>query len=153
MGKIIKLTESELKDIIKLIMTEQFDTDYYDSILDLYNEVGLEGMTDEEIEYLKSGGESNVPDRFLGGDLDINPEEKEDKLGDIEQFKSIMENNRHKVVDTAEDGKLRIVFKENEELLEEINNLLPTSAVNVVKGYIVVLVPERWIDDLFGEEI
>jgi hypothetical protein len=153
MGKIIKLTESELKDIIKLIMTEQFDTDYYDSILDLYNEVGLEGMTDEEIEYLKSGGESNVPDRFLGGDLDINPEEKEDKFGDIEQFKSIMENNRHKVVDTAEDGKLRIVFKENEELLEEINNLLPTSAVNVVKGYIVVLVPERWIDDLFGEEI
>ena len=153
MGKIIKLTESELKDIIKLIMTEQFDTDYYDSILDLYNEVGLEGMTDEEIDYLKSGGESNVPDRFLGGDLDINPEEKEDKLGDIEQFKSIMENNRHKVVDTAEDGKLRIVFKENEELLEEINNLLPTSAVNVVKGYIVVLVPERWIDDLFGEEI
>ena len=153
MGKIIKLTESELKDIIKLIMTEQFDTDYYDSILDLYNEVGLEGMTDEEIEYLKSGGESNVPDRFLGGDLDIESEETEDKFGDIEQFKSIMENNRHKVVDTAEDGKLRIVFKENEELLEEINNLLPTSAVNVVKGYIVVLVPERWIDDLFGEEI
>ena len=153
MGKIIKLTESELKDIIKLIMMEQFNTDYYDSILDLYNEVGLEGMTDEEIEYLKSGGESNVPDRFLGGDLDIEPEEKEDKLGNIEDFKSIMENNRHKVVDTAEDGKLRIVFKDNEELLEEINNLLPTSAVNVVKGYIVVLVPERWIDDLFGEEI
>jgi hypothetical protein len=153
MGKIIKLTESELKDIIKLIMVEQFNTDYYDSILDLYNEVGLEGMTDEEIDYLKSGGESNVPDRFLGGDLDIEPEEKEDKLGNIEDFKSIMENNRHKVVDTAEDGKLRIVFKENEELLEEINNLLPTSAVNVVKGYIVVLVPERWIDDLFGEEI
>jgi hypothetical protein len=153
MGKIIKLTESELKDIIKLIMMEQFNTDYYDSILDLYNEVGLEGMTDEEIEYLKSGGESNVPDRFLGGDLDIEPEETEDKFGDIENFKSIMENNRHKVVDTAEDGKLRIVFKENEELLEEINNLLPTSAVNVVKGYIVVLVPERWIDDLFGEEI
>ena len=153
MGKIIKLTESELKDIIKLIMVEQFNTDYYDSILDLYNEVGLEGMTDEEIDYLKSGGESNVPDRFLGGDLDIEPEEKEDKLGNIEDFKSIMENNRHKVVDTAEDGKLRIVFKENEELLEEINNLLPTSAVNVVKGYIVVLVPKRWIDDLFGEEI
>jgi hypothetical protein len=153
MGKIIKLTESELKDIIKLIMMEQFNTDYYDSILDLYNEVGLEGMTDEEIEYLKSGGESNVPDRFLGGDLDIESEETEDKFGDIENFKSIMENNRHKVVDTAEDGKLRIVFKENEELLEEINNLLPTSAVNVVKGYIVVLVPERWIDDLFGEEI
>jgi hypothetical protein len=153
MGKIIKLTESELKDIIKLIMSEQFNTDYYDSILDLYNEVGLEGMTDEEIEYLKSGGESNVPDRFLDGELNIEPEETNDKFGDIEQFKSIMENNRHKVVDTAEDGKLRIVFKEGDELLEEINNLLPTSSVNVTKGYIVVLVPERWMDDLFGEEI
>ena len=59
--KIIKLTESDLRNIVVRIMNEQFDTDYYDIILDLYNEVGLEGMTDEEIEYLKSGGESNVP--------------------------------------------------------------------------------------------
>ena len=62
--KIIKLTESDLRNIVVRIMNEQFDTDYYDIILDLYNEVGLEGMTDEEIDYLKSGGESNVPERF-----------------------------------------------------------------------------------------
>ena len=60
------------------LLFEQFDSEYYDIILDLYNEVGLEGMTDEEIEYLKSGGQSNVPERFLGGDLDIDSEESED---------------------------------------------------------------------------
>ena len=68
--RIIKLTESDLRNIIKRVISEQFDMDYYDIILDLYNEVGLEGMSDEEIEYLKSGGQSNIPDRFLGGDVD-----------------------------------------------------------------------------------
>ena len=67
--KIIRLTESDLRRIVMRIINEQFDADYYDIILDLYNEVGLEGMTDEEIEYLKSGGESNVPERFLGGEV------------------------------------------------------------------------------------
>ena len=52
--KIIRLTETDLRNIVVRIMNEQFDMDYYDIILDLYNEVGLEGMTDEEIEYLKN---------------------------------------------------------------------------------------------------
>ena len=43
MRKIIKLTESDLRKIIKRVISEQFDSDYYDIILDLYNEVGLEG--------------------------------------------------------------------------------------------------------------
>ena len=62
--KNIKLTESDLKKIVLKLLDEQFDYDYYDIILDLYNEVGLEGMTDDEIKYLKSGGQSNIPDRF-----------------------------------------------------------------------------------------
>ena len=78
MDKIVKLTESDLRKIVMRIINEQFDSEYYDIILDLYNEVGLEGMTDEEIEYLKSGGQSNVPERFLGGDIDIEDEVEED---------------------------------------------------------------------------
>ena len=152
MGKIIKLTESELKDIIKLIMTEQFDTDYYDSILDLYNEVGLEGMTDEEIEYLKSGGESNVPERFLGGDIDIDSEESED-FGGLDRFKEIMDGYNHKIVDTAPDGKLRVVFRENPEILERLGGVVPESLIEVRQGHIIILVPENWTDDIFGEEI
>lgn len=62
MKKIIKLTESELINLIKRVIKE--NDSYYDQILDLYNEVGMEGMTKEEIEYLKSGGSSELPDRF-----------------------------------------------------------------------------------------
>lgn len=155
MKKIIKLTESDLRKIIKRVISEQFDSDYYDIILDLYNEVGLEGMSDEEIEYLKSGGQSNVPERFLRGDIDIEDEEDGDdfeKVG-LDLFKEIMESNRHKVVDTAPDSKLRVVFKESEELLNDLSNVIPESLIEVKQGYIIVIIPENWTDDIFGEEI
>jgi hypothetical protein len=150
--KIIKLTESDLKNIVMRIINEQFDMDYYDIILDLYNEVGLEGMTDEEIEYLKSGGESNVPERFLGGDLDIDSEESED-FGGLDRFKEIMDGYNHKIVDTAPDGKLRVVFRENPEILERLDGVVPESLIEVRQGHIIILVPENWTDDIFGEEI
>ena len=150
--KIIKLTESDLRNIVVRIMNEQFDTDYYDIILDLYNEVGLEGMTDEEIKYLKSGGESNVPERFLGGDLDIDSEESEDMSG-LDRFKEIMDGYNHKIVDTAPDGKLRVVFRENPEILERLDGVVPESLIEVRQGHIIILVPENWTDDIFGEEI
>jgi hypothetical protein len=150
--KIIKLTESDLRNIVVRIMNEQFDTDYYDIILDLYNEVGLEGMTDEEIDYLKSGGESNVPERFLGGDLDIDSEESED-FGGLDRFKEIMDGYNHKIVDTAPDGKLRVVFRENPEILERLDGVVPESSIEVRQGHIIILVPQNWTDDIFGEEI
>jgi hypothetical protein len=150
--KIIKLTESDLRRIVMRIINEQFDADYYDIILDLYNEVGLEGMTDEEIKYLKSGGESNVPERFLGGDLDIDDEESED-MGGLDRFKEIMDGFNHKVVDTAPDGKLRVVFKDRPEIMERLEGVVPESSIEVRQGYIIVMVPENWTDDIFGEEI
>jgi hypothetical protein len=153
--KIIKLTESDLRRIVMRIINEQFDLEYYDIILDLYNEVGLEGMSDEEIEYLKSGGQSNVPERFLRGDIDIEDDDEEDdfeKVG-LDLFKEIMESNRHKVVDTAPDSKLRVVFKESEELLNDLSNVVPESSIEVRQGYIIVIVPQNWTDDIFGEEI
>jgi hypothetical protein len=152
MKRIIKLTEDDLTKIIKRIINEQFDADYYDIILDLYNEVGLEGMTDEEIEYLKSGGESNVPERFLGGDLDIDSEESED-FGGLDRFKEIMDGFNHKVVDTAPDGKLRVVFKDKPEIMEQLEGIVPESSIEVRQGYIIILVPNNWTDDIFGEEI
>ena len=153
MRKIIKLTESDLRKIIKRVISEQFDMDYYDIILDLYNEVGLEGMSDEEIEYLKSGGQSNVPERFLRGDIDIEDEEEDFEKVGLDLFKEIMESNRHKVVDTAPDSKLRVVFKESEELLNDLSNVIPESLIEVKQGYIIVIIPENWTDDIFGEEI
>jgi hypothetical protein len=46
------------------LITENVDMRAYDKVLDLYNEVGIEGMTEDEVNYLKSGGESEVPERF-----------------------------------------------------------------------------------------
>jgi hypothetical protein len=151
--RIIKLTESDLKKIVLKLLDEQFDYDYYDIILDLYNEVGLEGMTDDEIKYLKSGGESNIPDRFLGGDVDIEDEEEDFEKSGLDTFKEIMDSNRHKVVETAPDGKLRIVFKESEELLNDLSNIIPEPLLEVKQGYIIIIVPQNWTDDIFGEEI
>ena len=150
--KIIRLTESDLRKIVMRIINEQFDADYYDIILDLYNEVGFEGMTDEEIEYLKSGGESNVPERFLGGDIDIDYEESED-MGGLDRFKEIMDGFNHKIVDTAPDGKLRVVFKDRPEIMEQLEGVVPESSIDVKQGYIIIIVPQNWTDDIFGEEI
>ena len=41
---------------------EQFSEREYDRILDIYNEKGLDGLTPDEIEYLKSGGQSKIPE-------------------------------------------------------------------------------------------
>lgn len=150
--KIIRLTESDLRKIVMRIINEQFDADYYDIILDLYNEVGLEGMTDEEIEYLKSGGESNVPERFLDMDLDIDSEES-DSFEGLDRFKEIMDGFNHKIVDTAPDGKLRVVFKDRPEIMEQLEGVVPESSIDVKQGYIIIIVPQNWTDDIFGEEI
>ena len=150
--KIIRLTESDLRRIVMRIINEQFDADYYDIILDLYNEVGFEGMTDEEIEYLKSGGESNVPERFLGGDIDIDYEESED-MGGLDRFKEIMDGFNHKVVDTAPDGKLRVVFKDRPEIMEQLEGVIPESSIDLKQGNIIIIVPQNWTDEIFGEEI
>jgi len=153
--RIIKLTESDLRKIVLRVINEQLDMDYYDIILDLYNEVGLEGMTDDEIDYLKSGGESNVPDRFLGGDIDIDDEksEKSEDMRELDAFKEIMDGFNHKVVDTAPDGKLRIVFKDKPDIMKQLEGVVPESLIEVRQGYIIVIVPENWTDDIFGEEI
>ena len=150
--KIIRLTESDLRKIVMRIINEQFDADYYDIILDLYNEVGFEGMTDEEIEYLKSGGESNVPERFLDGDIDIDYEES-DSFEGLDRFKEIMDGFNHKIVDTAPDGKLRVVFKDRPEIMEQLEGVVPESSIDVKQGYIIIIVPQNWTDDIFGEEI
>ena len=50
------LLNSKLGDVRPLV--EEYDEELYNELLDKYNEVGFEGMTDKEIEYIKSGGKS-----------------------------------------------------------------------------------------------
>jgi hypothetical protein len=41
---------------------EEFSEEEMDRILDIYLEKGLDGLTPEEIEYMKSGGVSKIPE-------------------------------------------------------------------------------------------
>jgi hypothetical protein len=41
-------------------------TPEYDKILDLYNKVGLDGMSKDQIDFLKSGGKTKCPDGLCG---------------------------------------------------------------------------------------
>jgi hypothetical protein len=56
-------------------------------------------------------------------------------------------------VDTAPDGKLRIVFREKPEILERLQGVVPESLIEVRQGHIIVIVPQNWTDDILGEEI
>jgi len=49
---------------------EEYVEDYYNELLDLYNESGFENMTPDEIEYIQTGGESEIPMRFIELDID-----------------------------------------------------------------------------------
>jgi hypothetical protein len=49
-------------------LTEEYDEELYNELLDKYNQDGFEGMTDKEIEYIKSGGKSNYNDE----DINVN---------------------------------------------------------------------------------
>lgn len=44
---------------------EEYSEEYYNKILDLYNEKGLDGMTPEEIVYMKSGGTGEIPKSIM----------------------------------------------------------------------------------------
>jgi hypothetical protein len=37
--------------------------------------------------------------------------------------------------------------------MERLEGVVPESSIEVRQGYIIVVVPENWTDDIFGEEI
>ena len=53
---------NRIKQMMGLLNEE--DNEYYDKILDLFSEVGMEGLSKDEIDYLKSGGQTELPNRF-----------------------------------------------------------------------------------------
>lgn len=44
---------------------EEYSEEYYDKVLDLYRDKGLDGMTQKEIDYLKSGGKTETPKSLM----------------------------------------------------------------------------------------
>lgn len=165
MGKKIILTEGQLKRISFLI-NEEFDSHIYDLILDKYNEVGLEGMAQDEIDYLKSGGETEIPTSFRepekqqfngfgdGDEEDMAREIME--LADAQGFKLI----RPEHVDDIFAIRLSFTEEIYNEVLRifggmEYQDSMGKSVkvdVNDKKTKITIVFPMTWYDLLFNED-
>lgn len=85
----------------------------YDKILDLYNEVGLKGMTPEQIKYLKSGGKTELP-------IDVLSLSTEEIKKDAHYYKMTNKSKYLKEVDLKEleDIKKALSISKKSEVLK-----------------------------------
>lgn len=171
MKKIIKLTESDLINLIKQIINESENNKYYDLILDLYNEEGMEGMSDDEIEYLKSGGTSELPERFKDDESEI---ENDDihfavEWENMDKLKRIVERVKTDIQfpydekETPINLYFVIVFKYHEKLFNKLVEMFGDSPIKNVGekirpvklhgNDIHLTLPKSWFDELFTEPI
>jgi hypothetical protein len=165
MAKKIILTEEQLKRISFLI-NEEFDSHIYDLILDKYNEVGLEGMDEDEVDYLKSGGETEIPTSFRepekqpfyeGGEGDDEVMARElRELGEAQGYRLMKSEN------VPEKFAIRLQFTEEiygevlrifggMEYRDSMNNLIKVG-VDDQKSRISVVLPMSWYDLMFNED-
>jgi hypothetical protein len=168
MKKIVKLTENDLISLIKMIIKESSTNIYYDQILDLYNEVGLEGMTEDEIEYLKSGGESELPERFKEEEsLDSDDEHFAIQWENLDMLKRIVERVQTDIQYPYDDEEkplnlyFVIVFKYHKKLFEKLTEMFGDKPINaagkkvrpvkLTDNDIWLTIPKSWFDELFSE--
>jgi hypothetical protein len=164
MRKVVKITESNFIKLIKRIIKE--NDSYYDQILDLYNEVGLEGMTPDEIEYFKSGGTSELPKRFkTQSDLENDDEHFMVDWKKLDTLKKIVERistDFEFLYDNMSSPKnlyFVIIFNYSEKLFNFLLNMfgdkpIPNTGIRPVKlkeDKILLTIPKSWFDELFSE--
>jgi hypothetical protein len=163
----MKNNKSKLLDILRDIISEQYNEEYYNEILDLYNKAGIEGMSEDEIQYLKSGGESKVPSRF-GDDTD--------EMNDDEHFivDWMMLDKLKKIVERIPrdfdfpydemEKPLNLYFvlklKFSKKLFEYLYNhfgekpikggKVSVRPVKLKDDMIYLTIPKSWFDELFG---
>jgi hypothetical protein len=141
---------------------------YYDKILDLYSKVGLDSMKDDEIEYLKSGGESELPLRFKSeisqkkyddyvsqGDLNNNNFSTEN-WQDIFDLKNIIQDSNYKPkirYDYDSAGfyltiLCNLEFDYDEEILDSLKRLNNQFSLQVENNKILYTIPKTWLEHL-----
>lgn len=129
---------------------------YYDQILDLYNQVGIEGMTEDEIQYLKSGGLTDLPKRF-GTEFDKMKFLNDDELDTVIKIQKVIDgaSNVKYVLTPYGSGfyknilcKLR--FKFNDRTLESLRKINPAITIN--NDWIYFRIPLIYLDYLSNIE-
>lgn len=169
MAKKIILTEEQLKRISSLI-NEEFDSHIYDLILDKYNEVGLEGMEEDEVAYLKSGGETEIPSSFIEPerpyfDMDKFADSQGDEETMARELAELAEAQGYRIIQSESVPNIFAVrMKYNEEVYNEIlrifggtefrdnvNNLIKVT-LDEQKTKISVVLPISWYDLMFNQD-
>jgi hypothetical protein len=146
------------------------NNEYYDKILDLYSEVGLDGMSEDEVAYLKSGGETELPNRFKEDDAqqEYNDfaggnREKREKLR-IEDWENIYALQRlinksesQVYIENNYDGAgfyldvmCTIVFDDTEKNSKVLSKLNDPFNTEVKDGKIHYGIPKTYVNQLKG---
>ena len=163
MAKKIILTEEQLKRV-SLLINEQFDSYIYDLILDKDNDVGMEGMDEDEVAYLKSGGETDIPASLKEPEKNYdlgNENSGGDEETQIRELGEILDGRRFE--NKRSDTHLAIFLDFEQAVYDEIVRIFGGTETednlgNYIKvlsknGKIVVVIPLSWEEKLFGEGI
>jgi len=160
---------SRMKSMMGLLIE---NNEYYDQILDLYSEKGFEGMTDDEIDYLKSGGQTKLPIRFK--QYDSESKNKLQNLGvedlkteewqDIFQLQKIINSNFGNVQykNSFESAGFylnnfcHLIFDYDKETLNELKDLnysnimekLKSPTIEIIDDKIYYVIPKNWVNQL-----
>lgn len=151
----------------KKLLDEEYIEYYYNQILDKYNEVGEAGMDPDEVEYLKSGGESPLPKMFDTEDktpaynLD-NDMDSDDDLHKGRLFSEIMDAHGYDYKKLNEEVFIiKLAFdKVIYDMVMEIfgdhdstdsNGKTIRIRINEKTGVLGVGFPVEWYNIIFGE--
>lgn len=156
-------------DSFKNFILKENSTPEYDEILDLYNKVGLENMSKDEIDFLKSGGQTKLPRRISARNsqkeyddfvknknLNIENLTKED-WQDIYDLKKIIDDYQGDVKITYDydgagfylDLMCNLNFIYTEDTFNSLKNLNNQFSLTQENGKIIYSVPKSWVKHLF----
>ena len=158
---------NRMKEVMGIINEQN---EYYDKILDLYSEVGLEGMAPDEVDYLKSGGESELPIRFreedaqqkyndfAGGNRTKREKLRIEDWENIYALQSLIDKSQSEVyVINNYDGigfyldvMCSLVFDEDERTLKKLGKLNDQFNTEVKDGKIYYAIPKTYLPHLNG---
>lgn len=164
-----QILSEEIKRMQQLAGIIKENDEYYDKILDFYNEVGIEGLSNDEVEYLKSGGQTELPNRFKSKisqekyDNFVKGIEPTDLTAsdwqDIIALQNIIDNvkkqvyvvNNYDNVGFYLNVLCSLVFPMDETIVEELKKLNNYSNMSkVVDNEYYYVIPKYYLEHLSG---